>query len=168
MSKEYIPVATANTIYFEPKTQAEMETMMHMMKVGDMIFNKWVFSRGMWYTMGLNDKTDPTTKCLFPNIIMSEPPKPLRKWGLKRMEYLQSEKPFVAAQFGIVELLKHCSEIDEQAETRKRNMMTAIRINPDNKVTEADKAADPIAWAGRMGNFQAQIHETIYEEFIYA
>ena len=78
MSKEYIPVATNNTIYFEPRTLEEMETMISMMKVGDMLFNKWAF-RGMWYTMGLNDETDPTTKCLFPNIIMSDRPKSLRR-----------------------------------------------------------------------------------------
>lgn len=52
MSREYIPVATADTLYFKPKTQAEMEIMIRMMKIGDMIFNKWVFSQGMWYTMG--------------------------------------------------------------------------------------------------------------------
>ncbi|MCL2224892.1 MAG: hypothetical protein FWB96_07995 [Defluviitaleaceae bacterium] len=80
MSKEYIPVTTADTLYFKPKTQAEMENMIHMMNVGDMIFSKWTFSRGMWYTMGLNDEADPTTKCLFPNIVMSDKPKPLRRW----------------------------------------------------------------------------------------
>ncbi|MCL2224893.1 MAG: TnpV protein [Defluviitaleaceae bacterium] len=81
---------------------------------------------------------------------------------------MQNEKPFAAMQFGNIELFKHCAEIDEQAEMRKRNMMTAIRKNPANRVTEADKATDPIAWAGRMGNFQAQIHETIYADLIYA
>ena len=165
MSKEYIPVSTGSTIYFEPRTLEEMETMVSMMKVGDMLFNKWAF-RGMWYTMGLNDETDPTTKCLFPNIIMSDRPKPLRRWGTARMEYLKNEKPFVAAQFGTVELFQHCSEIDEQAEQRKRSMMTVIRKDPANRVTEKDKAADPIAWVGRMNNFQAQIHETIYADMI--
>lgn len=116
---------------------------------------------------GLNDETNLESKCLFPNIIMGDKPKPLRRWGTARMEFLQNEKPFVAAQFGTVGLLKHCSEIDEQAEIRKRNMMATIRKNPANKVTEADKATDPIAWAGRMGNFQAQIHETIYADMIY-
>jgi hypothetical protein len=145
-----------------------MENMIHMMKIGDMIFSKWTFSRGMWYTMGLNDKSDPTTKCLFPNIVMSDKPKPLRRWGTARLEFLQSEKPFVAAQFGTVELFKHCAEIGEQAEMRKRNMMATVRKNPANHVTETDKSTDPIAWAGRMGNFQAQIHETIYADLIYA
>ena len=83
------------------------------------------------------------------------------------MEYLKNEKSFVAAQFGTVGLFQHYSEIDEQATQRKRNMMFAIRKDPANRVTEKDKAADPIAWVGRMNNFQAQIHETIYSDMIY-
>jgi len=171
MSNEYIPVATANTVYYEPQTQQEMDEMTAIMKVGDMIFSKWVFqaSGGMWYTMGLNDETDPESMCLFPNIIMSEvPPKPLTRWGMARMNYLKEHKKFVAAQFGTVGLHKHCAEIEEQAEERKRNMMAAIRKDPNNKVTEQDKAADPMAWVGRMNNYQHSVHEIIYAELIYA
>jgi len=163
---EYIPVATKDTFYYKPQTKQEMEATYDLMKVGDMIFNPWVLG-GIWYTMGLNDKDDPTTKCLFPNIIMDEALPQLGRWGMARMEYLKNEKPFMAAQFGTVGLFKHCVEIDEQANQRKQNMMTAIRKNTANKVTEADKASDPILWAGRMGNFQAQVHETIYADFIY-
>jgi len=147
MSNEYIPVATASTVYYEPQTQQEMDEMTAIMKVGDMIFSKWVFqaSGGMWYTMGLNDETDPESMCLFPNIIMSEvPPKPLTRWGMARMNYLKEHKKFVAAKFGTVGLHKHCAEIEEQAEERKRNMMTAIRKDPANRVTERDKAAEMI------------------------
>jgi len=80
-------VATASTVYYEPKTEQEMDEMTAIMKVGDMIFNKWVFN-GLWYTMGLLDKNDPETTCLFPNVIISEEPlKPLTRWGLARMEY---------------------------------------------------------------------------------
>jgi hypothetical protein len=171
MSNEYIPVATKNTVYFEPKTEQEMEQMTALMKVGDMIFNKWVFraSGGMWYTLGLNDKNNPESKCLFPNIILSEKPlKSLSRWGLERMNYLKEHNKFVADQFGTVGLHKHCLEIEEQAEERKRNMMAAIRKNPANRVAECDKAQDPMAWVGRMNNFQARIHEVIYAELIYS
>ena len=37
MSDEYIPVATAETIYYKPQTEQEMEQMTAIMKVGDMI-----------------------------------------------------------------------------------------------------------------------------------
>lgn len=167
MSKEYIPVATAETTYYEPQTQQEFEEMTERMKVGDMILNKWVFS-GMWYTMGLMDESDPTTKCLFPNIVMDEALKPLTRWGIARMDYLKEHKKFVAAQMGTIGLHKHCLEIEKQAEERKKSMMAAIRRDPSNKVTEKDKAQDPMAWVGRMNNFQARVHEIINNDLIYA
>jgi hypothetical protein len=165
MSNEYIPVATADTIYYEPQTEQEMEQMTAVMKVGDMIYSKWVFS-GLWYTMGLNDKNDPETMCLFPNITLGEDENlpSLTRWGLARRDYLKEHKPFVAAQFGLIGLHKHCLEIQEQAEQRKRNMMATIRKDPKNK----DKAQDPMAWVGRMNNFQARVHEVIYSDLIYA
>jgi hypothetical protein len=170
MSKEYIPVATSTTVYYEPQTKHELETLAETMKVGDMVFNKWVFpaNGGLWYTMGLMDEADPSTKMLFPNIVMSEPLKPLTRWGMARMDYLKKNNKFLAMQLGTVGLHKHCLEIERQATDRKRSMMAAIRKDPANMVTEKDKAADPMAWVGRMNNFQARVHETIYADLIYA
>jgi hypothetical protein len=169
MSKEYIPVATSSTVYYEPQTKQEFDELMEVVKVGDMVCNKWVFqaSGGMWYTVGLNDRNDPSTVCLFPNIVMDEHLPPLTRWGLARYDYLTNERKFVAAQFGTVGLHKHCLEIEEQAKLRKRNMMVAIQKDPANKVTEQDKAENPMAWVGRMNNFQAMVHETIYADLIY-
>jgi len=79
---EYIPTATADTVYYKPQTEQEMEQMTATMKLGDMLFNKWVFqaSGGIWYTMGLMDENDPTTLCLFPNITLYHyPTKQLNK-----------------------------------------------------------------------------------------
>jgi len=168
MSKEYIPVATSETVYFKPQTKEEMETMIEQMKLGDMLFAPWVFSNGMWYTLGLNDETDPTSKCLFPNIIMDEHLPPLTRWGLARYDFLKSERKFMAAGLGTVGLHRHCLEVQEQAEQRKRSMMTAIRKDPSNRVTESDKAKSPMEWVGRMNNFQARVHEVIYSDLIYA
>jgi len=166
MSNEYIPVATSSTVYYEPQTKQEFDELMEVVKVGDMVYSKWVFN-GLWYTVGLNDINDPTTICLFPNVIMDEHLPRLTRWGLARYDYLKSERKFVAAQFGAVGLHKHCLEIQEQAEQRKHNMMTAIRKDPANKVTEQDKAESPMAWAERMNNFQHMVHEIIYEDLIY-
>ena len=191
MRKEYIPVATSDTVYYKPQTEAEFNALIETMKIGDMIFSKWVFQAssyrqesrtpegqvlrsktteaGIWYTMGLIDENSLDTKMLFPNILLgSELSKPLSRWGLARMEYLKNHNKFLAAQMGTAGLHKHCLEIEAQAKERKRNMMTAIRKDPANKVTEKDKAFDPISWARRMNNFQAMIHETIYNDLIYA
>ena len=171
MRIEYIPVSAADTTYYEPQTEQEMEEMTGLMKVGDMIFSKWVFKpKGMWYTMGLMDKADPTTKMLFPNITLGEDENlpPLTRWGLQRRAYLKEHKRFFANQLGIIGLHKHCLEVQEQAENRKRSMMAAIRKDPKNRVTERDKAQDPMAWVGRMNNFQHSVHEVIYADLIYA
>ena len=82
------------------------------------------------------------------------------------MHFLKENRIFMAAGFGTVGLHKHCLEIEKQAENRKRSMMTAIRKDPANLVTERDKAKDPISWAGRMANFQHRVHETICEDLI--
>jgi len=170
--EEYIPKATADTIYYKPETQAEMEEMTQLMKVGDMIFSKWVFqaSGGMWYTLGLCDRNNPESTALFPNITLGEDENlpPLTRWGLERYHYLKEHCKFFANQLGKIGLHKHCLEIQEQAEERKRHMMAAIRKDPTNKVTERDKAQDPMAWVGRMNNFQHSIHETIYVDLIYS
>ena len=167
MSKHYIPVPTSKTTYYEPKTEEEQDALFDEMQVGDMLYNKWVFN-GLWYTMGLLDESDPTSKCLFPNILLDEPLPPLTRWGIARMNYLKEHRKFQAAQYDIVGLHKHCLEIEEQAKQRKERMMAAIRKDPTNFVTEQDKAKDPIAWVARMNNFQASIHETIYSELIHS
>jgi hypothetical protein len=99
---------------------------------------------------------------------MDEPLKPLTRWGLARYDYLKSERKFMAAQFGTIGLHKHCLEIEKQAEERKRSMMAAIRKDPKNRVTERDKAADPMDWVGLMNNCQHSVHEVIYNDLIYA
>jgi len=167
MSKEYIPVATSDTVYYEPQTKEEFDDLMETVKVGDMVYNKWVFN-GLWYTVGLNDKTDSSSICLFPNIVMDESLPPLTRWGLARYDFLKSERKFMAAGFGTIGLHKHCLEIQEQAENRKRSMMATIRKDPANRVTERDKAQSPMEWVQRMNMFQARVYEVIYSDLIYA
>ena len=93
---------------------------------------------------------------------------PLNNWGRKRKTYLLEHNKSLARQFSPIELHEHCLEIGKQAEERKHNMMLAIRKDPKNKVTEKDKAQDPMAWVGRMNNLQASVHEIIYADLIYS
>ena len=167
MRKEYIPVVTDKTIFHKPQTQEELDNLIETINIGDMVFNPFVFN-GMWYTLGLLDRDDTNTRCLFPNIIMDEPLPQLTKWGMARYNYLRENKSAIASQFDVMELHKHCLQIEEQAKQRKQKMMLAIRKNPSNKVTELDKAQDPIAWARRMNNFKHAINETIYADFIFS
>ena len=111
MSRECIPVVTNDTIYFKPETQVEMDEMIPQMKLGDMMFLPWVFSNGMWYTLGLNDEADLESTCLCPNIIMDEPLEPLTRWGMARYDFLKSERKFMATGLGAIGLQKHCLEV---------------------------------------------------------
>ena len=81
MSKKYIQVATNETVYYEPQTKEEFDELMEIVKVGDMVYSKLVFN-DLWYAVGLCDRSDPSSKCLFPNIIMDEHLAPLtrRDW----------------------------------------------------------------------------------------
>jgi len=65
-------------------------------------------------------------------------------------------------------LVYHFLVISSTIYGKNRNMMTAISKDPANRVTERDKAENPIAWVQRMNMFQAQIHEIIYEDLIYS
>jgi hypothetical protein len=99
---------------------------------------------------------------------MNENLPPLTRWGIQRRNYLKEYNKPLATSLGVIGLHQHCLEIQEQAEQRKQDMMAAMRKDPANKVTEKDKAQDPMAWVGRMNNYQSAIHEIIYAELIYA
>ena len=101
------------------------------------------------------------------HLVSLEHLEPLSRWGMERMNYLKEHKKVLVLQMDIIELHKHCLEIEKQAMQRKHNMMEAIRKDPVNKVTEKDKVQDPMAWVGRMNKFQAQVHEVIYNDLIY-
>ena len=101
-------------------------------------------------------------------VILGEDLPPLTRWGMARKNYLKEYNKPLANEFGVIGLHKHCLEIEKQAENRKRNMMATIRKDPKNKVTEHDKAQDPMAWVGRMNNFQHSVHEIIYADLIYS
>lgn len=120
MSKHYIPVPTSKTTYYEPKTEEERDALFDEMQVGDMLYNKWVFN-GLWYTMGLLVKNDPTSKCLLPNSLLDEPLPSLTRWGIARMNYLKEHRNFQAAQYGTIGLHKHCLEVEEQAKQKRKH-----------------------------------------------
>jgi len=58
------------------------------------------------------------------------------------MDYLKEYKRFLVAQMGMIELHKHCLEIEEQVIKQKQMIIEVVRKNPINKVTENDKAED--------------------------
>jgi hypothetical protein len=93
--------------------------------------------------------------------------KPLTRWGFARMDFIK-ENNSLFSHYTAMEIHQHCLDVEKQAETRKRSMMAAICKDPANKVTEKDKAADPLAWVQKMNSFQASVHEVIYNDLIYS
>jgi activator of HSP90 ATPase len=93
--------------------------------------------------------------------------KSLTRWGYARMDFIKQDNGLLS-QFTDAELHQHCLEVEAQAEMRKRNMMAAIRKDPANKVTEKDKASDPMVWVQKMNAFQASVHEIIYNDLIFS
>ena len=164
MDTTYIPAETKSTRYFKPETEEEIDKLFYQMNIGDMVYNP---RAELWYTMGLLDKDDKTSQCLFPNIVMDESLPPLRKWGQMRMDYLIENKRPMTQQMGMTELHKHCLEIERQAKQQYDTMMAAIQQDPSNKVTNEDKNADPMVWVGRMNNFRSRVNETIMHDLIY-
>ena len=151
---------------YEPQTEQEAEQIIESeMKLGDMLYHP---QTQLWYTMGLANRNDPETLALFPNIIMDEPLEPLTRWGVERKTYLEEHNPHLVAQMGIVGLHKHCLEIQQQAQQQIEQMTNKFKQNPDNKVTERDKAFDQMAWVQRMNSFRDGLYEAIREELILA
>ena len=165
--QEYIPEPTDDTVYYEPKTVEEYKEMKAQMVVGDMIFNKEAFGgKGHWYMLGLADENNLESEVLFPFV---QPHfKPLGVYGMARKNYLSEHRPDIVAEMGEMELHQHCLEVNEQATQRRQSEIDAIRNDPANKVTNADKNADPLGWAAKMENFASKVREGIYNDLIYA
>ena len=47
-------------------------------------------------------------------------------------------------------------------------VVSRIRKNPANQVTERDKANNQMLWVQKMNMYQVRVHEIIYEDLICA
>lgn len=91
---------------------------------------------------------------------------PLGIWGRRRLAYLKAHRRDLYADLLLSgKLEKHLSSIDADA-TEMANRLTAQLARAEG-VTEALKAADPMAWVGRMNSIRNRITEIINHELIY-
>ena len=104
---------------------------------------------------------------LIPNLTLSEQAdKPLGKYGRMRKMYLKEHRPILWAQFLLNgTLYPHLQEIDETANRRMAQMLPELMKR--SGVTEALKAQNPPAWAGRMNTLKAQAEEVVLHELIF-
>ena len=104
---------------------------------------------------------------LIPDLIPDpEPEGELRKFGLMRKSYLESNRRGIYSGLLLSgELKNHLLMIQEQAE--ERFDLLVEQMAKQEGVTEQLKAQDQILWVRRMNNLSARAEEIVREEIIF-
>ena len=88
-------------------------------------------------------------------------------WGQRRLRYLKAHRPFLYDDLLLSgQLEQHLHAIDADA-TGMADRLTA-QLSRAEGLTEALKAADPLAWVRRMNSIQARVRELVNSELIYS
>ena len=96
-----------------------------------------------------------------------QPDKPLGKYGRMRQKFLAEHHPGTCNQLILSgKLWAHLTEIDTACKERMEVLIPAMA--KQEGVTEALKAADQMAWVGRMNNIHNRAEEIILHELVYA
>ena len=116
-------------------------------------------SNGLWYER----QGDYYLPCLS---LPEGEERPIGLWGQRHLRYIREYRKalYTSLQLG-GRLNSYLADIDQQAQER---MDTIIQqMAQAQGITEAMKAADPMAWVGRMNNIQACARELVDKEIIY-
>ena len=114
-------------------------------------------TNGLWYEM-IGDYYFP---CL---TVPAEEEQPVGVWGQRHKRYLKEHRPALYNALLLSgKLNSFLADIDQQAQKR----MDTIIQQMAQGITEVMKAADPMAWVGRMNNIQKCAREMVGEEIIY-
>ena len=122
---------------------------------------KYIFDEdsGLWYEL----QGDYYIPCLS---LPEEEERPIGLWGQRHLRYIRECRKALYTSLQLSgKLNSYLSDIDQQAQER---MDTIIQQMAQTQgVTEALKAADPMAWVGRMNNIQACARKLVVKEIIY-
>ncbi len=89
------------------------------------------------------------------------------KYGLMRKSYLKEHRPVLYAELiRTGKLHEHLKEVNESC-SRQVDQMTAQMARREG-ITEALKAADPIAWVAGMNSIQHRAEEIVLRDYVYA
>jgi len=101
-----------------------------------------------------------------PDLKLPEETRPIGKWGRMHRDYLKEHRPI---QFNALvlsgSLWAYLADLHEQAKQRMDTLIAQLKAA--ESITEALKAADPIAWVQRMNNITARAEEIVRKELIY-
>ena len=103
----------------------------------------------------------------FPDLIPEEEAhRPIGKYGLLRLEYLQRHRPGLYTRLLLSgKLYDHLQEIDETAHNRL--FQITAQMATAEGITERMKATDQMGWVARMNSIRTRAGETIFAELIY-
>ena len=101
-----------------------------------------------------------------PGLKLPEENSPIGKWGRMHREYLKEHHPIQHTNLVLsCKLWTYLADLNEQAQERLDKIMQQMK--EAEGITEALKAADPMAWVRRMNNIHNRAEEIIREELIY-
>lgn len=86
-------------------------------------------------------------------------------WGLRRLEYLKTEKPVDYNMLMIHGLWEHLVSIDKAANETEDRLMEEISKNEG--VTEDMKKENQLEWVRARNNIKNRVREIIFDELIY-
>ena len=91
---------------------------------------------------------------------------PLGIWGRRRLTYLKTRHRDLYADLLLSgKLEEHLSSIDADAADMAARL--TAQLARAEGVTESLKAADPMAWVGRMNSIRNRVTEIVNHELIY-
>ena len=100
-----------------------------------------------------------------PDLKLPEETRPIGKWGRMHRDYLKEHRPI---QFNALvlsgSLWAYLADLNEQAKQRMDTLIAQLKAA--ESITEALKAADPIAWVQRMNNITTRAEEIVRDELI--
>lgn len=102
-----------------------------------------------------------------PNLSLpAEDERPIGVWGQRRLRYLkQHHKVLYYNLLTSGKLHSHLVDIEEEAQELFLRLVKEYAEN--ESVTEQLKAADQMAWVGRMNNIRNQATEIVNEEVVF-
>ena len=93
-------------------------------------------------------------------------PQPLGLWGRRRLAYLKDHRQSLYYTLLLSgKLEEHLHTIDANA-TDMADRLTA-QLSRSESLTEALKAADPLAWVQGMNSIRARVRELVNHDLIY-
>ncbi len=124
--------------------------------------DKYIFdeSNGLWYER----QGDYYIPCL---TLPAEDERPIGLWGQQHLRYIKEYRKALYTSLQLSgKLNSYLADIDQQAQDRVETIIQ--QMAQAQGVTEALKAADQMAWVGRMNNIRASAMEIVGKELIYA